>query len=188
MKYSILVPSYDPEGKNIQTVSRLLESIDRCSKGKDYELIVRKNGKSYVESHNDALRTSRGDYIIILNDDTLIQDEEWLEKLTDDNKIISWRGGVFGARKEPTWDFACWSMSRKTFENVGYFDERFKNGVNFEDNDYAYRAREVGVEYEIRPINMIHYGGLTLNTYYKDAHLQREENHTKFNEKWQEKK
>ena len=184
IEYSILIPSYDPEGKNTQTVSRLLTSIDENSRGKNYEIIVRKNGNSYTESHNDALASSRGKYIVILNDDTLIQDPLWLEKLKDDNKIISWKEGKFGLTGESCWDFSCWAMSREIFEKIGYFDERFKDGIGFEDNDYHYRAKQLGIEYEVRPIQMLHYGGLVLNMFFGRANDKREKNHNLFLAKW----
>ena len=71
MKYSIIIPSYDPTGEKQEMFADLLSSIDSNSVGKDYEIIIRKNGPSFTESHNDALRSSRGDYLIILNDDVI---------------------------------------------------------------------------------------------------------------------
>lgn len=184
MKYSILIPSYDPDARNTKQFMELLESIEKHSAGKDYEIIIRKNGPSYCQSHNDALMTSQGDYIIILNDDVKIKDPEWLEKLTDDYSIISWKEGVFGHTGEPCWDFACWGMSRKIFNKIGYFDERFKDGIGFEDNDYHYRAKELGIPFEARDIDIIHYGGGALNTYFGGHNIQRERNHSLFMQKW----
>lgn len=184
MKYSILVPSHDLEGKHVAMVRNLLESIDNHSLGADYEIIVRKNGASYVESHNDALLSSRGDHIIVLNDDVVIMDNQWLQKLTDEEKIVSWREGVFDVRKEPVWDFACWSMPRSAYEKIGLFDEAFKDGIGFEDNDYAYRAREAGIEYKIEPIDLVHLGGKTLHDFYGFDEAKRQKNHVTFNIKW----
>lgn len=184
MKYSILIPSYDPKLKNNDMFVELMRSINENSAGKDYEIIVRKNGASYVESHNDALRSCRGDHIIILNDDVLIKDPLWLEKLTDSDKIVSWKEAVFGARdNDPTWDFACWSMPRHIFEKIGYFDEVFKDGVGFEDNDYVYRAIALKIKYKIVPIDLIHYGGKVLHEMFPGDSL-RQKNHVIFNIKW----
>ena len=183
MKYSILIPSYDPTLRNLQTVTRLIESIELNSKGMDYELIMRKNGPSYTESHNDALRSSRGDYIVILNDDTLVRDPEWLQKLTSDTHIMSWRQGMFHLTGEPIWDFSLWAMSRPIFEKIGYFDEQYKNGINYEDNDYHYKAKAAGIDFKIVPVEFVHYGGLTLAKT-PNAEDKRSKNHRIFYEKW----
>lgn len=188
IKYSILVPSYDPEGKNREMFVRLIESIDIHSQGKNYELIIRKNGASYVDSHNDALFSCRGNYIVVLNDDVLIQDNAWLEKLTSDTEIISWKQGVFGITGEDCWDFSCWSMSRSIFEKIGLFDTLFSQGIGIEDNDYVYRAKELGITWRINPIDLIHYGGMVLNVYNKFDTQKRERNKTLFFEKWNKRK
>lgn len=182
--YSILIPSYDPELKKKQMFLELIDSIEENSKGKDYELIIRKNGRSYTESHNDALKSARGDFLIILNDDVLIQDPEWLEKMTIPNAITSWRLGEFGLTKEVMPDFACWGMSREVFEQIGLFDERFKDGFNFEDNDYAYRARELEVPFVGVGVKLTHYGDQTATHYSHDKWGKIYKNEAIFNEKW----
>src|SRR3990167_8823048 len=118
--YSILVPSYDPNGQKIEMVLDLIRSIEEHSKGKDFELIMRKNGKSYVESHNDALQTARGEFLIILNDDVVIKDLNWLDKFCQDGVITGWRVGIFhllgGITGEvPMPDASGWAMSREIF-------------------------------------------------------------------------
>jgi len=187
-RYSILVPSYDPELRKLDMVMDLIRSIEVNSVGEDYELIIRKNGPSYTESHNDALRTSRGDFIIVLNDDVLIEDKEWIRKMTKEDCMSSWRLGKFGLTGADVPDFACWGMSRKVFEKIGYLDEAFKDGINFEDNDYIERARELGFSFYDAHVKLKHFGDKTFSEYFsKDKWNKIYKNQTIFYNKWKEK-
>ena len=51
MKYSIIIGYYDPEYKKTRLFTDLVVSIAKCTE-EDYELVVVKDGPSYVESHN----------------------------------------------------------------------------------------------------------------------------------------
>lgn len=183
MRYSILVPSYDPQGEKIDMVTNLLRSIDTNSVGEDYEIILRKNGPSYVESHNDALKSARGDYLVILNDDVLIEDKQWLQKLTKPDTITSSGTGTFVLDNSPTWNFDVWCMPRNIFKKIGYFDEAFKDGFNYEDNDYIFRAKELNIPFEKVELVYKHFGGETYTRYYKDKELA-EHNKQVFIKKW----
>lgn len=188
MKYSILIPSYDPAGSKRQMVANLLQSIDDNSMGQDYELIIRKNGPSYTESHNDALLSARGDYIIVLNDDVIIQDLNWLEKMTSDTHFMTGMIGHFHIIDMDCPTFFLWGMSREIFNKIGLFDTRFKDGLNFEDNDYHMRLIEAGIDYKLAEVGFTHLGSRTFSTYYKDTQsAMSERNHSVFYEKWKHK-
>ena len=146
MKYSILIPYYDPAYKKTRLVTELIKSIVQHTE-EDYELILVKDGASYVESHNIGLRNAKGDYIIVVNDDIVIQDREWLKKLTASDGIVSYElvaspiSGVYMPSA------VCFGMSRQTFDRLGLMDEAFKDGMNYEDSDYFMRARDLGIPF-----------------------------------------
>lgn len=184
VKFSILVPSYDPELKKREYLSKTLESIEENSKGQNYELIIRKNGPSYVESHNDALATATGEQIIVVTDDVVIKDPDWLQKAERSEGLWGWRFIDFhlNGKKHP--DFACWGLDRSTLEKLGFMDEEYKYGVGYEDNDYIERAYSLGVPVTDAKIILEHAEGVTLKTYYNDRELLTQKNKQRFLGKW----
>lgn len=56
---------------------------------------------------------------------------------------------------------ACFMISRKAFEDTGYFDEAF-NPIQYEDIDYSYRLRSRGYKIVYEPaVEMYHFEGVT---------------------------
>lgn len=100
MKYSIIIPTYD----NVCDLYKCIESIRKYSKGceTDYEIIVvldglfqkhegflqeysdkvilTDNDSGFAKSVNKGIKHAEGDYIVLLNDDTLVS-PEWLQRL-----------------------------------------------------------------------------------------------------------
>lgn len=165
---SIIVPSYDPEGKKTDMLLDVLEAIDKNTVGVDYELIIRKNGHSYTESHNDAFRTAKGDYFYIVTDDVILSDPDWINKLTHDNAIAAWRFTNFYLTGDMRPDFSLWAMSREVYDKLGGFDEAYKNGFGFEDDDYIARAMVAGVALIDAQVNAYHHEAITQKLYYPD--------------------
>lgn len=165
MKYSIILPYYDPEYKKTHLVTECIQSIVENSKGKDYELIIVKDGPSYVQSHNIGLSNAHGDYLVIVNDDIVILDPEWLDKLTIDNGIASWQVGMGHDILEELPNAACWLMSRPTFEKLGLMDERYKDGHNYEDTDYFLKAYKLEIPFYDAKVTLRHYGNQTFSKY-----------------------
>ena len=145
MKYSICLPYYDPDYQKVEKFSKLLQSIVKCASTDDYELVIVKDGPSYVESHNKAFKNAKGDYLIIFNDDIEVMDNQFLEKFTMDDCISTWKGSAH-----------AWGMSRRTFEKIGYMDEIFKDGFNCEDTDYFHRAVLAGFPIVDVGVELIH--------------------------------
>jgi glycosyltransferase involved in cell wall biosynthesis len=162
---SILIPYYDPEYKKSRVFTRTIQGVCLNSRG-EYEIILVKDGPSYVESHNRALSAAHGDYLVVLNDDIEIQDPDWLEKLTADRDAISsWRLGAYHMHPQDLPDAACFGMSRETFEKLGLMDEIYKDGMNYEDTDYFLRAKELGIPFRNADIKLHHYGYETAKNY-----------------------
>lgn len=183
MKYSIILPSHDPDLEHHEMFINMISSIDLNSKGRDYELIIRKNGKSYVESFNDALLSSRGDYIISVQDDMVIKDERWLEKLTDEDCFVTTEINKFEDGSDcPYW--AIFGMPRKIFDKVGLLDEIYKDGVCYEDEDYLRRIRDAGFNFKLQPISYKHIGGVSTDFYLKDKKELVKKNYLLYKNKW----
>lgn len=79
----------------------------------------------------------------------------------------------------------CLAMRRDTFERVGELDERFGIGM-FEDDDYALRVREAGLEVVCVEDVFVHHEGRSSFKRMDEGAYTRlfEENRRKFEEKW----
>lgn len=189
MKYSIIMPSYDPDLKNHDMFMDMIKSIEKNSKGKDYELIIRKNGKSYTESFNDAISSSSGEYIISVQDDMIILDPEWLEKLTDPDCFVSPEINKFSLDGSDCPYWAIFGMPRKIFAMVGLLDPIFSKGICYEDNDYIFRMREAGFKFKTSSIRYKHFGGVSGNLYFENSKKKMVQiNRDLFINKWKIKK
>jgi len=165
---SIIIPTY---GNHLETdLKPCIESIIKHTDLSDVEIIISANGctdntKEYVEglgtsfellwtdeatgfskANNLALKEAKGDYIVFLNNDTIIQSSNWLDLLKKpfENKKVGVVGPIM--HTEVGFDFIiffCAMISREVFEIVGYLDEDFGVG-SMEDVDYCIRAKEAG--------------------------------------------
>jgi len=187
MKNSIIIPHFDPDNKMTGYLDRCLASIKKNSV--DYEIILIDSLKSYSENVNLGLKKSKGDFIVVLNNDTEIKDKKWLEKLYTKSKISSWRLELHTfyipqiLKLIP--DGSCWGMPREVFNKLGYLDEIFSEGYGFEDTDYWMRAKKIGIKFKDAKVNMIHYKNKTFNTYFdNDFIFQRNHNENLFLEKY----
>lgn len=187
MKYSFCIGYYDPEYTKTALITNLVRSIVRHSGDADYEFVIVKDGPSYVESFNRALANAKGAYLVVMNDDIEIKDSNWLQKLTQDEGISSWRLGQYHATPQPTTlpDAALYLMSRPVFEKLGLMDERYKDGLNYEDTDYFLTAIKLGIPFFDAEIDIYHKSNQTSGTYFKDRNSELIRiNREKFNEKW----
>jgi len=154
-----------------------IESIIKYVNLEDKEVIIVANGctdgtKEYVKSlgepfrllwfnqplgfpraYNEGIRVAHGDYILLLNNDTVLLEQEkdalinmHLEKFNDSSV------GIAGPLKNfsPCVDryfivFFCAMIKRELFEKIGLLDEAFLEGAG-EDTDFCIRAEEEGYE------------------------------------------
>lgn len=168
MKYSIVFLEYDPEGINRKMTNESMLSVIEKSVNYDFELVHVKNVKGFVCAVNEGLRRSQGDHIVVVANDVLMKDSKWLDKFTMGNALIGWRLVPFFLTDEPFPDFACFGMSRQSFEKLGYMDERYKDGYGFDDNDYSYKAKEVGLDLVDAGVILQHLECKTYSTVFKD--------------------
>ena len=188
MKFSIIIPCYDPDNKRPDTIQKCLLSIVKNSY--DYVLIPILNVTGFPRAVNAGLKRAEkvnSQFIIILNDDVEIKDPYWLDKLAQPNVISSWRLHPFYLTQEIVPDGACWCMPRNIFNEIGYLDEQFSKGYGFEDSDYWYRAKEKNILFYNAKVKLKHIEREAFKMYYpngKDDEMLKY-NRELFLKKWQ---
>ena len=125
------------------------------SLGKFFKLLFYDAALGYPKAINEALQVAKGDYIILLNNDTTFLDwggkDTWIKMLLEPfiiNEKCALSGPIKLFHQEIHYDFLvffCVMMSRKTFDTLGYLDEDFTIGAG-EDTDYCVRAIQKGLE------------------------------------------
>lgn len=84
----------------------------------------------------------------------------------------------------PDYDFCAVVLTRKTFEQIGFFDENYLVG-GYEDQDYAYRMRAAGIRYGVSGAAFIHhFGSQTLGEFKKRGDKHAAHNRDYFASKW----
>lgn len=169
MKYSIVIPTYNNCNKYLKPC---IESIIKYTDMDDVELIVVANGcldntrryLEYVETvvphftyrmHdkplgfakavNDGIKVAATDKIIILNNDTVLLEQEkntWLERLNSGSisTVLSLHSPITNRQFAV---FFCALIHRNVIDTIGLLDETFETG-GCEDIDFCYRAEEAG--------------------------------------------
>lgn len=185
MKYSIIFLEYDPNGINTETTRKSLESIKEHSKGYDYELVHVLNVKGFVNAVNDGLKRSVGDFKVVVANDVYIKDTRWLDKFAVENALIGWKLTPFFITGELRPDFACWGLSKDTFEKLGFMDKQFEEGYGFDDDDYTFRARDLGIQIVDAKVDLVHLECLTYRSVFKEEkEAMTHRNETLFRQKW----
>lgn len=119
------------------------DCLERCIesfKGQYDELIVVDDkDKSLAWKQNYGMRMSKGDFIVVSNDD-VIADTGTLSDLCVKGQVLSPRvnGGVF-----KTFHGHIFCMPREIFAETGGFDESY-SGVYWIDSEFFYRLIHIG--------------------------------------------
>lgn len=188
MKYSVIFLQYDPDSINTKTTMESYLSILDNSDGADMELIKVIDVKGFVNAVNGGLSKAKGDYLIVVANDIIIKDKNWLEKMAVDDALCGWRLTPFFITGEMRPDFGCWSMSRKVFEKIGLMDKKFENGYGFDDDDYVFRAKELGIKLHDSKVKLTHLENMTYKTVFKDLKEEMtQRNESLFRNKWSSK-
>lgn len=185
MKYSILVTAYDPDGRLGDMTADCLASIAKCSAGKDYELILDTGPIGLFGAYNRLFKKATGDYLVVVPNDTVIFSKDWLQLLAVPDRITSWHIGTFllTGHSEPDGGVTCYP--RSIVDKIGLYDEKFDEGYGFGDNDYFYRARKLGVNYQEVPVKLKHNGNTTYMTYWPEKKQEMYKNNEEmFKKKW----
>lgn len=171
MKFSIIIPTLN----RWDLLEKCVDSILRHTDMADGEIIVVSNGcedftpnlfeakyKSkrgdchlvkwhkplgYPKAVNIGISVSSGDYIILLNNDTVLFDKSWVDQLLEPFNQHP-KAGVTGLIKryqghKPWILFFCAAIKREVVNSVGMLDETFTPGCG-EDIDFCIRAFNAG--------------------------------------------
>lgn len=185
MLYSIIFPTYDPDNKK-PFVQESMGSFKKFA-DKEHEFIIIKDIKGYSNAINEGLHKATGDYIIIASDDTIVY-EPYLEKLTADNAIVSWRFVKFYMTGEDMPDGSLYGFSRETYNKMGDMDTRYVGGYGCDEVDHFFSGKYNGVEFKAVPIDVKHLENQTFKAYWtpeKEAMTVR--NVELFASKWKDK-
>jgi len=179
-RLSIVIPSWD--GFREGSVPRLLESVARQT-FTDHETHVVRGVSPQGRAINEGVRLSKGEIVVILDDDSLLADETVLERLVqcidaDDSIgmagasiVLSESASPFqrrAAKQFPRFntpvvqeitdsDFACHgccAIPRRVFEEVGGEREDILRGL---DPDLRVRLRAAGYRVVLAPETRIHH-------------------------------
>jgi len=180
--------NYDPD-----MLKDCIDSIVRNSD--NYELITIDNGsttdeswiKEFSDKHirfgknmgisngwNKGIQEAINEHVIVLNDDTLVP-PGWIEAMLEcfKNKECGVaaphvEGMPYGEGIQETrrwFPGACFMLSKKTVEKVGYFDWKTFFPCNWEDSDYWVRTMAHGLKlYTNYVVTVQHRMGATLHT------------------------
>ena len=173
--YSIVIPTYNhcdeflkPCLESITKYSSSFEVIvvangcvdntkdyltDLCLKDSRFKMVWSDEGLGYTKATNLGIKAATGDYIVLLNNDTVLLEQpvdQWLNMLVEPFKDplagitgpvkFSWQCG--GLQREA---MAFWlaMIKREVFDRIGILDEIFSPGMG-EDGDFCIRAVESG--------------------------------------------
>ena len=167
MLYSVIIPTFN----RINDLKKCIESIKLCTILNNIEIIVVSNGckdgtveyiqklgepfkiihwpepLGYVNSVNIGVSLSKGDYIILLNNDVIFNGKSWLPDLVEPFDMFS-TAGITGPykghwNKYPWLMFFCVAVKIDVFKKIGLFDINFHPGYG-EDVDFCIRATKAG--------------------------------------------
>ncbi len=82
------------------------------------------------------------------------------------------------------YDFCAFLTTKKTYEQIGPFDENYKVG-GYEDTDYVYRLKKLDLKYAVTGASFIHhFGSSTLGDFKKEGDKHVPHNREYFISKW----
>lgn len=133
-KISVIIPHYPFSTEINNTLKKCIASL----KGFDELIIVSNQGTGFAFNVNLGLSLATGDYLIILNNDTILEGD--FRDLIDENCVTS---PLLNDDSRIFWG-ACFCLPRWVYEEIGELDEQFKIGY-YEDDDYLMRLKQAGI-------------------------------------------
>lgn len=173
---SVIIPYYESDPGKPAVLKRLTDSL----KGHT-EIIISANVKEgYAIPINRGLRIAHGDFLIVMNDD-LVLDSGALDQMIDPNAVTS---PLIDGFEQPFWG-CCFCIPRWVYEMIGGLWEGYRISY-FDDDDFLNILRKNEIPYHSSPlVNFWNSdgGGRTLHTF-PDHNEFFEENKKKFIERW----
>jgi len=166
MKYSIVIPTYNNCEKYLKPC---IDSIIKHTDMAQVELIISANGctdntRAYLDyletavpnlyvvwnqeplgfakATNKGIRVARGDKIVLLNNDTVVLDSSWLERLDqgDIGAVLTQHSDITRSRFGV---FFCVMIDPKVFQTIGFLNEDYATG-GCEDIEFCHKAQLSG--------------------------------------------
>lgn len=157
-------------GSNPETVSVLNALAQKYTTG--LKLILNKSNKGFSAGNNKGLAEATGDYMIVLNNDTVVF-PGWISRLVyhasnGDVGLVGPITNIIGNEQKvelgtevEILDYTaahwgethslrnlaafCWIMKRSLYKKIGGFDEKYGKAL-FEDDDYCMMVRKQGLK------------------------------------------
>jgi len=203
IKYSVIILIYHRTQEMVDMGMECLASVINSCNRDETEIILVDNGSTvrhdweknvdtYVRLNqnygisrgwNTGLRLAKGQYINVLGDDTKVR-SGWLEALQE--AIDQPNAGVSnihvqnlpvgkGIIENYKWfSGACFMLTPKTLEKVGYFREDLYFPANFEDSDYWTRVYKAGLKLYVNyGMSIFHREGATVHAPDIGVHFMR---------------
>lgn len=189
--YSVIVLIYHRTPELVEMAIDCIASVKNNSQ--DYELIIVDNGsterydwnklcdtyirfdKNYGISRgwNAGLKNARGTYLTVIGDDVIVR-KGWLEAMKQAmdmplagvvNPHVEHLPHGVGIKEHYKWfSGACFMMTQKTINRIGYFDEATYFPCNWEDVDYWTRVLRAGLKLYVNfQITVQHKEGQTVH-------------------------
>lgn len=177
MKLSIIVPYMEADQDKPKILKRLVDSLN----GYDELIIVWNDKMGYAKPINKGLALAKGDFMLVLNDDLVMDKGGDLHNICDPNFVTS---PTVDGVEQPFWGCA-FCIPRWVYEKVGGLDERYRISY-FDDDDYINELRKANVPMKCVPLANfwnVDGGGRTLHTF-PDHDTFFHENKQRFIEKW----
>lgn len=188
IKYSIIIPTFN---KLEQFLKPCVESLLKYTDFSDKELIIVSNGcqdgtyewlqqqdypflkfyrdesaLGYAKAVNRGFELSEGEYVILLNNDTLIQEspvDNWIKLLQEPfDKISSCgaSGPIMNYQDRLKFYFlvfCCVMIKRTVYDEIGWLNEIDYNIGAGEDIEFCYKLIEKGYTLQLAPHNTPNY-------------------------------
>ncbi len=162
-KYSIVIPTYNNCEKYLKPC---IDSIIKYTEINDIELIISANGctdntRAYLDylataipnlyvvwskeplgfakATNKGICVSKADRIVLLNNDTVILDHGWLEKLDAGSDVSTVWTQWSDITQQRFGVFFCVMIYARVFQAIGLLNEEYETG-GCEDIEFCYKA------------------------------------------------
>lgn len=153
--------------------------LEHCVKSLhvDEIIVVVNDGIGFAKAVNQGLRLAHGDYLFVVNNDTVVLSGNLQDMCIPDTVTVP---KIHGQVDDMPRAFYC--MPRSVYELIGGYDERFEMGY-WEDDDFITRLHkhEIPIK-KIDSVEVSHLGGTTMHLLDRDAIF--EANRERFYDKW----
>jgi len=176
MKISLVIPYYETDESKKLILKGTIDSM----KGQYDELIVIPDKiENLSRKINKGLLLSTGDYIVVCNDDIILNKGMLKDTCLEDCVVTPY----VNEKSEKLFHAHMWTYSRKVLAEVGLMSEEYK-GFYFDDSDYWMQIESRGVKIkQLENVNIIHtHPARTLSKLGKEG--QTENNKALFIKKW----